>query len=96
MSDQQPFLAGPRLSTVAGLRKAGILQSLHFDPVAGLVGVRYTPAYGQILQAGLIHLADPAFLGAVMLDDPVAMRIWVESTAARLAGDRDESRPLHS
>jgi hypothetical protein len=38
MTDEQPFLAGPRLSTVAGLRKAGVLQSFHFDPLAGLVG----------------------------------------------------------
>jgi hypothetical protein len=93
MTDEQPFLAGPRLSTVAGLRKAGVLQSFHFDPLAGLVGVKYTPAYEQTLQSGLIQFADPAFLGAVMLDDPVAMRIWVEATAARLAGEPGEGRP---
>lgn len=93
MTDEQPFLAGPRLSTIAGLRKAGVLQSFHFDPLVGLVGVRYTPAYERIVGSGMIQFADPVFLGAVMIDDPVAMRIWVEATAARLAGEPGESGP---
>jgi hypothetical protein len=92
MTEEQPFLAGPRLSTIAGLRKAGVLQSFHFDPLVGLVGVRYTPAYERILGSGMIQFADPAFLGAVMIDDPVALRIWVEATAARLVGDSGGSR----
>ena len=93
MTEEQPFLAGPRLSTIAGLRKAGVLQSFHFDPLVGLVGVRYTPAYERILGSGMIQFADSAFLGALMIDDPAAMRIWVEATASRLAGEPGETGP---
>lgn len=87
MTDEQPILAGPRLSSIAGLQEAGILESFYFDPVVGLAGAVYTSAYLQIFRSGLLQFGDPAFLGAVMLDDPIAVRIWVEATAARLAGE---------
>jgi hypothetical protein len=87
MTDEEPFFAGPHLSSIAGLQEAGILESFHFDPVRGLVGVVYSPAYLEILRSGLLQFGDPAFLGAVILDDPIAVRIWVEATAARLAGE---------
>jgi hypothetical protein len=93
-ADAVPFLAGPRLSSIEGLQEAGILESFHFDPILGLAGVIYAPAYLEILRSGLLQVADPAFLGGVILDDPVSVRIWVEATAARLAGQTAKRRPL--
>jgi len=100
MTDEQPFLGGPRLSTVAGLKKAGILESFHFESLSGLVGVVYTPTYERILESGMVQLGDPIFLGAVMTDDPVTIEIWVEVTGARLPGrpganGRSSQKPAH-
>jgi hypothetical protein len=100
MTDEQPLLGGPRLSSVAGLKKAGILESFHFEPLSGLVGVVYTPAYERILESGMVQLGDPIVLGAVMTDDPVSMKSWVEATAARLprrpgANGRSSQKPAH-
>lgn len=86
MTEDQPFVAGPRLSSIVGLQEAGILESFHFDPVRGLVGVAYLSAYIEILRSGL-QAADPGFFGAVILDDPIAMRIWIEATAVHLASE---------
>jgi hypothetical protein len=90
MTDDQPLRCGPRLSSVDGLREANIFDSLMFDPVAGVVHVLHTRAYIQILRSGMFTFSDPAFVGAVMLDDPVAMRIWVDATAARLSVEPPE------
>ena len=84
--DEYPLRPGPRLSSVAGLQKAGILESFHFDPISGLVGVVYSSAYLEILRSGFLPLADPGYLAAVLGDDPKAMSLWVGTTAARLAG----------
>ena len=85
--DEHPLRPGPRLSSVAGLQEAGILESFHFDPVVGLAGVVYTPDYLEILRSGVPAFLDPIFVAAMSIDDPIAMRIWVSATAARLRGE---------
>lgn len=69
------------MSSVAGLQAAGIVEAFHFDPVTGLVGVSYTSAWLAILREDLALLPDPAYVAAVLIDDPVAVRMWVERTA---------------
>ena len=87
MTDDQTFLRpGPHLSSVVGLQEAGVLESVHFDPVRGLVGVVYSPAYLEILRSGVPSFLDPVFVAAMSIDDPIAMRIWVSATAARISG----------
>jgi hypothetical protein len=93
MTDDQPLRGGPRLSSFPGLQEARIVDSLLFDPISGIVHVVYSPAYIQILQSGFIGFADVGFLGAVALDDPVAMRIWVEATTARRSTEPVPSQP---
>jgi hypothetical protein len=85
--DDNPLRAGPRLSTFAGLHEAGILNWIEFDPVDGLVRVRYAPTYRRILEAGMAKSVDANFVVAVLLDDPRAMLRWIEAAGARLEGE---------
>ena len=84
--DSNHLRPGPRLSSFSGLHEAGILNWIEFDPIDGLVSVMYAPAYRRVLQAGLNRCVDAAFVAAVILDDPHAMRRWIEAAAARLGG----------
>ena len=85
--DEHPLRPGPHLSSVAGLQEAGILESFHFDPIVGLAGVVYSPDYLEILRSGVLSFLDPVFVAAMSIDDPIAVRIWVSATAARLRGE---------
>jgi hypothetical protein len=65
--------------------EAGIIEAFHFDPFTGLAGVAYTPHWIRILQSRLVLLVDPFFSAALLADDPVAMRMFVEREGTRLA-----------
>ena len=90
MPTRPPPDSGPRLSSIAGLQKAGIIESVVFDGTTGLVGVAYTPSYLRLLKSDRIVFAEPGFVAAVLLDDPVAMRMFIERAAAPPA---DEAAP---
>ena len=77
MPKRPPPDSGPGLSSIAGLQKAGIIESFVFDGTTGLVGVAYTPSYLRLLTSDRILFAEPGFVAAVQIDDPVAMRMWV-------------------
>jgi len=93
MPTRPPPDSGPRLSSIAGLQKAGIIESFVFDGTTGLVGVAYTPSYLRLLKSDRILFAEPGFVAAVQIDDPVAMRMWVEREAAFLAEEASPSGP---
>jgi hypothetical protein len=88
---RQPPTPQSRLDTPIGLRRAGIIESIFFDSWTGVVRVGYTPSYIRILQSGVIPGADPGFVAAYLIDDAIAMRMWVERTAAGLPGETEDA-----
>src|SRR5687767_6291033 len=76
-----------RLSSLDGLIEAGIIDSFLFNPFTGYAGLVYTPNWIRILQSRMVLLVDPFFNAAILDDDPVAMRAFVEREAARLAAE---------
>lgn len=91
MTDQ--FAPDPesRFSSIAGLQEAGIVDSFGFNPFTGLAVIRYTSDWIRIMKSGTGHLVDPIFGAAILTDDPITMRMFVEREAARLAAE-DASR----
>jgi hypothetical protein len=88
MADQFADDTDRRLSSLAGLEDAGIVQSFHFNPFTGLVGVVYTPNWVRILESDMTILVHADFGAAMLADDPVAMRSFVEREGSRLAVER--------
>jgi hypothetical protein len=61
MADQFAPDTDRRLSSPAGLKEAGIVESYEFNHFTGLVGVTYTPDWIRILKSGIGYLVDPFF-----------------------------------
>jgi hypothetical protein len=93
MDDQ--FAPDPdrRLSSLDGLIEAGIIESFHFNPFTGFAGIAYTQNWIRILQSRMVLLIDPFFNAAILVDDPVAMRAFVEREGARLTAESASTEP---
>ena len=93
MTDQ--FAPDPdrRLSSLTGLVEAGIVEAFYFNPFTGLAGVAYTSNWIRILRTGMVLLLDPFFNAAILTDDPVAMRMFVEREGARLEAEAASVEP---
>ena len=93
MADQFADETDRRLSSLAGLQEAGIIDSFHFNPFTGFAGLVYTPNWMRILESGMVLLVDSAFSSAILADDLVAMRTFVELEGARLAMEEESKAP---
>lgn len=94
MADQFAPDNDRRLSTLDGLIEAGIIEAFLFNPFTGYAGLSYTPNWTRILQARMMLAGDPIFNSAILDDDPVQMRAFVEREAARLAAE-DAAQETH-
>src|SRR4051794_3535084 len=94
MPEPPPPTPGPKLSSWAGLLEAGIVEAVRFDPFTGAVEVVYTAAYLRVLRSLDVLLVDPGFVAALLIDDPVAMRMFIERVLVSLSREserRDEA-----
>jgi hypothetical protein len=67
------------LSSWEGLIQAGIVSGVRFDPITGVVEVVYSSAYRAVLEDLGIPMLEAGFVAALLIDDPVAMRLFIES-----------------
>jgi hypothetical protein len=84
--DSPPPTPRPRLSSWTGLVEAGIVEAVRFDPFTGAVTVAYTREYMGLLRSVGVPSMEPDFIAALLIDDPVAVRLVIRRLSSRTAG----------
>ena len=63
------------------LQDIGVIKSFSFGVAPDVVLIEWTDAYARLLKAGRSIEFEPAFAQVSALDDPEAIRAWIEREA---------------